>query len=116
MSELGREGQAPLRDPIPCPLGSHPVGGRLRGLDDRLARFGGPGWQPLTPWWLEALEGFYGGYGGSAAPTSGSRIAVFRVGRRGRKSTSLCRVAVLEGLYGDHEQSPTDVNVVVAVS
>ena len=107
MSELGREGLAPLRDPIPCPLGSHPVGGRLRGLDDRLARFGGPGWQPLTPWWLEALSGFY---------ASGARIMVDRVGRRGRKSTSLCRVAVLEGLYGDHEQRPTDVNVVVAVS
>lgn len=107
MSELGREGLAPLRDPIPCPLGSHPVGGRLRGLDDRLARFGGPGWQPLTPWWLDTLEGFY---------ASGARVMVDRVGRRGRKSTSLCRVAVLEGLYGDHEQSPTDVNVVAMVS
>lgn len=82
------------------------MGGRLRALDAALVSSGG-GWQALTPWWLATLEGFYAGR---------QRALVSRVGRRGRKSTSLCRVAVLEGLYGEHEESPTDSNVVAFVS
>jgi hypothetical protein len=61
----------------------------------------------MTGWWREQLTRFY---------TSGRRQFVLRVGRRGGKSSTLCRVAVLEALYGDHPVPPGDVGVVAIVS
>ena len=61
----------------------------------------------LSPWWRETIASFYG---------STKRQLVLRVGRRGGKSTSLSRVAVIEGLYGQHEIPPGDVGVVAFLS
>lgn len=41
---------------------------------------------------------------------------MLRVGRRGGKSSTLCRVAVLEGLFGDHSIPNGDVGVCAFVS
>jgi hypothetical protein len=65
------------------------------------------GFPDMSPWWLETLTRFY---------ISRCRQLVLRVGRRGGKSTSLCRVAVLEALYGDHIVPPGDVGIVGIVS
>ncbi len=65
------------------------------------------GFPAMSPWWREQLTAFYQG---------GQRQLVLRVGRRGGKSSTLCRVAVLEALYGDHRIPPGDVGVVAIVS
>jgi hypothetical protein len=65
------------------------------------------GWPAMSPWWREQIERFY---------RSGRRQFVLRVGRRGGKSSTLCRVAVLEALYGDHKIQPGDVGIVGIVS
>lgn len=61
----------------------------------------------LSPWWREALIRFY---------ASGRRQLVLRVGRRGGKSSTLCRVAILEALYGEHRIPPGDIGIVGVVS
>lgn len=73
-------------------------------LEKRLQAHGFP---PMSPWWRDQFVVFY---------TAGVRQLVLRVGRRGGKSSSLCRVAVLEALYGDHDIPPGDVGVVAIVS
>lgn len=73
-------------------------------LEDALTQRSFPA---LSPWWRSTLERFY---------VSGKRQLVLRVGRRGGKSSSLCRVAVLEALYGDHNIPAGDVGVVAIVS
>ena len=65
------------------------------------------GFPAMSPWWRETLVAFY---------QAGCRQLVVRVGRRGGKSTTLCRVAVLEALYGEHHVPPGDVGVVAIVS
>jgi hypothetical protein len=65
------------------------------------------GFPAMSPWWRETLAAFY---------ESGRRQLVLRVGRRGGKSSTLCRIAVLEALYGDHRIPPGDVGVVAIVS
>jgi len=62
------------------------------------------GFDPLSPWWREQIGRVY------AHPSA--RTAVFRVGRRGRKSATLCRVAVAEVLSGRHLIPPGDTGVV----
>ncbi len=62
---------------------------------------------PLSEWWRDTLKGFY---------ESRKRRIVLRVGRRGGKSSSLCRVAVAEVLHGDHKVPPGDVGVFAFVS
>jgi len=62
---------------------------------------------PMSPWWAETLARFYG------APR---RQLVLRVGRRGGKSSTLCRLAVLEAMFGEHRIPPGDVGVVAIVS
>ena len=61
----------------------------------------------MTAWWRQTLREFY---------ASGRKQLVLRVGRRGGKSSSLCRVAVLEALYGEHIIPPGDVGIVGFVS
>jgi hypothetical protein len=67
----------------------------------------GRGWPAMSPWWMATLRAFY---------ASGRRQCVLRVGRRGGKSSTLSRVAVLEALYGEHVIPPGDVGVVAVVS
>ena len=72
---------------------------RLLELDERLVA---RGWPALSPWWKEQLRRLY---------ASGKRRLVIRAGRRGGKSSTLCRVAVCEALYGQHDIPPGDVGV-----
>ena len=65
------------------------------------------GFPPSSRWWRETLQRFYEG---------GRRQCVLRVGRRGGKSSTLCRIAVLEALYGEHVIPPGDVGIVGIVS
>lgn len=65
------------------------------------------GWPPTSRWWLAAVRRWY---------ESGRTQAVFRVGRRGGKSTTLSRLAVCEALYGKHVVPPGDIGVVAIIS
>ena len=71
------------------------------------ARLVAAGFPPLSPWWRGALERCY---------ATSKRRMVLRVGRRGGKSSSLCRVAVAEVLYGPHSVPPGDLGVFAFVS
>ena len=61
----------------------------------------------MSGWWLRELTRFY---------DSTARELVLRVGRRGGKSTSLCRVAVAEALYGGHYVAPGDTPVIALIA
>lgn len=92
--------------------GPPPVRGLVRGgMVAALARqetaLVAAGFHPMAPWWRQVFADFYG---------AGKRQLVARVGRRGGKSTSLCRVAVLEALHGDHEIPLGDRGIVPIVS
>lgn len=76
----------------------------LEPLDRALVAKGFPA---MSPWWRSTVERFY---------RSGRRQLVARVGRRGGKSSTLCRLAVLEALYGEHSIPPGDVGVIAFVS
>ncbi len=65
------------------------------------------GYPATSPWWHDTIAAF---------SASGTRQCVLRVGRRGGKSSSLCRVAVLEALFGGHKVPPGDTGVVAIVS
>lgn len=70
---------------------------RFRWLDDKLVAAGFP---PTSPFWLDEVERLY---------RSDVRAKVWRVGRRGGKSSTLAgRCAVVETLYGDHYVPPGD--------
>tara|TARA_B100000949_G_scaffold235443_1_gene258754 strand:+ start:1067 stop:2557 length:1491 start_codon:yes stop_codon:yes gene_type:complete len=77
---------------------------RLMLLDELLAYHRFP---PMSPWWRDQLYAFYKG---------GKRRLIVRAGRRGGKSSTLCRVAVAEALYGEHNIPPGDVGVFAIVS
>ncbi len=72
--------------------------------DEKLVEAGFP---PISPFWRDALQGLY---------ESKKVRLVIRVGRRGGKSSTMARVAVAEGLYGNHPVPPGDVGVFVFVS
>lgn len=74
---------------------------------DLEARLRGARFHPTSPWWLATIERFC---------QSGKRQLVLRVGRRGGKSSTLCRIAVAEALYGAHEIPPGDIGIVGIVS
>ena len=78
--------------------------GRFDALERQLTAKGFP---RLSPFWRRTLRGFY---------RSDRRQLVLRVGRRGGKSSSLCRVAVVEALYGEHVIPPGDMGVVAIIS
>jgi hypothetical protein len=65
------------------------------------------GFPEMSAWWRATVTRFY---------RSARRQLVLRVGRRGGKSSTLCRLAVLEALYGGHVVAPGDVGVVAIVS
>ena len=76
----------------------------LPEVESRLQVFGR---EPMTPWWRGTLDAFY---------SRPARQLVLRVGRRGRKSETLCLVGVLEARWGDHPVPNGDVGVVAVVS
>lgn len=64
----------------------------------------------MSPWWRRELERFV------RAMADGRRQLVLRVGRRGGKSSSLCRLAVVWALFGSWSVPPGDVAVVAIIS
>jgi hypothetical protein len=77
---------------------------RFEALDRLLQSKGFPA---TSPWWHGTIRRWY---------ESGRRQAVIRAGRRAGKSSTLCRLAVVEGLYGQHAIPPGDVGVVAFIS
>jgi hypothetical protein len=65
------------------------------------------GFPATSPWWRRQLERFF---------RSGRRQFVLRVGRRGGKSSTLCRVAVAWALFGAYAVPPGDIGIVAFVS
>lgn len=80
---------------------------RLRAMDLALERSGFP---PISPWWWQTLERFL------RRVPDGLRSLVLRVGRRGGKSSTLCRLAVAWGIWGEWSVPPGDVGVVAFIS
>lgn len=77
----------------------------LRALDRALVA---NGWPALSQWWMTTLERFL---------ASTMRQLVLRVGRRGGKSSSLCRLAVAVALAYDLARIPQgDIGVVALIS
>ncbi len=77
---------------------------RLEALDKALVAAGFPA---MAPWWEQTLRRFF---------LSGRRSLVLRVGRRGGKSSTLCRVAVAWALWGSYHVPPGDTGVVAFIS
>lgn len=77
---------------------------RFEAIDRLLQSKGFPA---TSPWWHQTIRHLY---------ESGRRQGVFRCGRRAGKSSTLCRLAVIEGLYGQHKIPPGDVGVVAFIS
>lgn len=73
--------------------------GYLLWIDGALQRKGFP---PLSPWWSTTLKDFW---------SAQKRWLLLRVGRRGGKSSTLCRAAVTEALFTKRRISPGDVGV-----
>ena len=84
--------------------GRRPIAGKLRELDSTLAAKRFP---RISPWWMSTLERFY---------SARQRVLVLRVGRRGGKSSTLCRVAVCEALWGGHDVPAGDIGIVAIIS
>ncbi len=66
------------------------------------------GFPATSPWWREKGVRRHFDHGG--------RQVVLRVGRRGGKSSTLCRIGVVEALYGRHVVPPGDLGVVAIIS
>ncbi len=61
----------------------------------------------LPPWWLGEVKRFY---------DSNKSQSVWRVGRRGGKSSTICRLVCIESYYGDHSWPDDDEGVVMIIS
>lgn len=79
----------------------------LRHFDALDRKLQAKGFPATSPWWRARISEFY---------TSGKRRLTSRVGRRGGKSSTYCRLAVTEALFGDHAVPPGDVGVVAIIS
>lgn len=77
---------------------------RLRALSAALL---GHGFPQVSTWWLDTFTRFYGTL---------RRQLVLRCGRRAGKSSTLCRIAVCEALYGEHKIPAGDIGVVAIIS
>lgn len=77
---------------------------RFKALDSYLQTKGFPA---TSPEWHRQIERWY---------TSGVLQFVGRVGRGGGKSSTICRLAVCEALYGKHHINPGDTGIVTIVS
>lgn len=65
------------------------------------------GWPPMSPWWRKHIARVY---------LFPRRRSVWRVGRRGGKSSTMCRVALYECLYGEHNVTPGDAGIFAILS
>ena len=65
------------------------------------------GFPATSPWWKVIVRRFL---------VSGKRQLVARVGRRGGKSSTLCRLVVTLALFGEHAIPPGDVGVTAFIS
>jgi hypothetical protein len=65
------------------------------------------GWPPMSEWWRKHIARVY---------LFPRRRSLWRVGRRGGKSSTLCRVALYECLYGDHKVTPGDTGIFAILS
>lgn len=79
----------------------------LEKLDEMDVALQKKGFPATSDWWRGTFRRWY---------TSGKRQITVRCGRRGGKSSSFCRLAVCEALFGDHAIPPGDVGVVAIVS
>ncbi len=77
---------------------------RLWAMDDELVS---SGWPATSPWWRARITRFF---------RSSRRRWVLRVGRRGGKSSTLCRVAVAWALFGEWTVPPGDTAMIPFVS
>lgn len=77
---------------------------RLRAQDKILVA---KGWVPISPWWWRVLDDAY---------IRGKIHEVLRGGRRGGKSSTLCRVAVCEATDTAHEVPEGDVGLFAFLS
>ncbi len=77
---------------------------RALWLDAKLVARGFP---PMSAWWSLVLTQFY---------ASGKRWFVARVGRRGGKSSTLCRVAVAEAVWTERDLPPGTIGVFSVIS
>ncbi len=77
---------------------------RYEALDRALASAGFPA---TSPWWMATIARFL---------RSTAHRLVLRVGRRGGKSSTLCRLVVVLALFGEWTIPPGDVGVVAFVS
>lgn len=89
-----------------APVRSH-VDEVLARFDEVEAKLVAKGWPATSPWWRETIERWY---------RSLRRELIGRVGRRGGKSSTLSRLAVVEALYGQHVVPPGDMATVAIVS
>jgi hypothetical protein len=65
------------------------------------------GWPAMSPFWTRTIALCY---------FANRKNQIFRVGRRGGKTTAICRVVVYEVLYGDHVVPPGDIGVFCIIS
>jgi len=70
-----------------------------------------PPWPRTSPWWMGQIRKFF-----RALARGKVRRWVDRVGRRGGKSSTLCRIAVCFALWGPWSVPPGDTGVVSFVS
>lgn len=64
-------------------------------------------WPDMSPFWVRTIALCY---------YANRRNQIFRVGRRGGKSSSICRVAVYEATEGEHEIPAGDTGVFAIIS
>jgi len=79
----------------------------LARYDEVDAKLTAAGWPPTSDWWRAVIVRWY---------LAGVRWLIDRVGRRGGKSSTLSRLAVVEALYGHHAVPPGDIGTVAIVS
>lgn len=99
---LTQKARAVLRSLLGRP--DHPVVAKLREIDAVLVA---KGWPPISDWWWQVIEDAY---------DSGCREFYIRGGRRGGKSTTMCRIAVAECLAGGHVIAPGDTGFFAIIS
>ena len=75
--------------------------------EEQDARLVAAGFPPTSEWWKRRFRRLLEG---------GKRRGVFRVGRRGGKSSSCCRLAVVVALHGGHMIPPGDAGIIGVVS
>jgi len=78
------------------------------------------GWPAMSPWWEKRLARLYTSNWIARDrlfhPEIQRRSAVWRVARRGGKSSTICRVAVFECVFGEHEVPPGDIGIYAVIS